>query len=292
MKKTYFQGWYYKSQNSSQTVAVIQAKHIDADGKHSASVQLITDHSAWCVWYPISEFSNNKNAVRIGENRFDEHGITIDIKNDSVAAFGKLSFGPLCRLRYDIMGPFRYIPFMECRHSVFSMAHTVEGHLVINGSEYAFDPGMGYIEGDRGCSFPSVYAWTQCLFGDESKKPCSLMLSVADIPFAFSRFTGIIGVILFHGKQIRLATYLGARAIKIDGGEIIIKQGCYRLTARLIKRLGKPLYAPIAGSMTRVIHEDPSCMVYYQFQKNNSTLFEFVSDRAAFEYEYENKQLL
>lgn len=85
------------------------------------------------------------------------------------------------------MGPFSYVPFMECRHGVFSMTNTVSGCLSINGHAYRFDNDVGYIEGDRGRSLPKVYAWTQCNFFDES--PCSIMLSIADIPLGSIHFT-------------------------------------------------------------------------------------------------------
>ena len=288
MKKPYFEGRYYKSQNTNQTVALIPAKHVDSNGKQSASIQLITDQGAFCTWHPYHEFHSLHDHVRIGENHFSEHGLILNLKTDEVTAFGILSFGPLSPLRYDIMGPFRYMPLMECRHSVFSMTHSVQGRLVINGIEYIFDPGVGYMEGDRGRSFPSVYAWTQCLFEDTSTQaPCSIMLSVADIPFALTHFTGIIGAIQWRGKQYRIATYLGAKAIYIGEGVIIVKQGCYQLTARLVRKLDKPLYAPLSGGMTRIIHEDPSCSVYYHLTKNSHTVFEFISDHAAFEYEYD-----
>lgn len=42
------------------------------------------------------------------------------------------------------------------------------------------------------------------------------MLSVADIPMAGIHFTGIIGAILWMGKEYRIATYLGARVVKIQ----------------------------------------------------------------------------
>lgn len=66
---------------------------------------------------------------------------------------------------------------MQCRHSVFSMGHRVDGQLTINGQVYHFQNDMGYIEGDCGSSFPERYIWTQCSFPNGS-----LMLSVADIP--------------------------------------------------------------------------------------------------------------
>ena len=49
---------------------------------------------------------------------------------------GKLHFGPIFPLKYDIMGPFALVPFMECRHSVWSMRHTVSGNVCVNGESY------------------------------------------------------------------------------------------------------------------------------------------------------------
>ena len=109
------------------------------------------------------------------------------------------------------MGPFRYVPFMQCRHSVFSMRHPVDGILSINGTPYEFQNAIGYMEGDRGYSFPTKYAWTQCSFPDGA-----LMLSIAEIPFGGFHFTGIIGIVHLRRKEYRLATYLGAKAVKIE----------------------------------------------------------------------------
>ena len=286
--KRFFKGWYFKAENSHQTVALIPAMHIDEDGKKSASIQIVTQSGAWCVWFPYEQFTcdGNKPNVTIGKNTFSERGIKLDARSASVTAYGTLKFGPLSPIRYDIMGPFCYIPFMQCRHSVFSMMHSVTGCLQINGEEYVFDQGVGYIEGDRGRSFPSVYAWTQCNFFDKS--PGSIMLSVADIPFGAIHFTGIIGVILWNGKERRIATYLGARTVKIHGGEIIIKQGRLKFTAKLLKNENNLLYAPVLGSMKRMIHESPSCTAHYCLEEHGKKLFEFTTDRAAFEYEYDD----
>ena len=51
------------------------------------------------------------------------------------------------------------------------------------------------------------------------------MLSAADIPIAGIHFTGIIGVVLWKGREYRIATYLGARAVKIENGTVRIVQG-------------------------------------------------------------------
>ena len=63
------------------------------------------------------------------------------------------------------------------------------------------------------------------------------MLSVADIPLGKFHFTGVIGIVLLHGKEYRLAAYMGAKAVKNKDGEIIIRQGRLCMT---VKRLGSP----------------------------------------------------
>ena len=283
----YFKGWYFKAQNDKQTVAIIPAIHIDGKGEKSASIQIITDNGVLNIRFPYEQFScrRNKLQVKIGENIFSNQGLTLNAKTYEVTACGNLKFGPLSSICYDIMGPFRYVPFMECRHSVFSMTNTVSGGLCINGHSYRFDNDAGYIEGDRGRSFPKVYAWTQCNFFDES--PCSIMLSVADIPLGAIHFTGIIGVILWHGKEYRIATYLGAKAAYIGNGKIAVSQGRLKLTATLIKKQDNPLYAPVRGGMKRLIRESLSCTARYSFEEDGKTLFDFNTDRASFEYEFE-----
>lgn len=278
--RDYFCGWYFRCQSDAQTLAVIPAIH-RTKGEESASVQIITDAASWNVPFPWSAFRETGSGVVIGRNRFEKRGIYLNLDTPEVTASGSLRFGPFTPLPYDIMGPFRFVPFLECRHSVFSMRHTVSGELQINGVPYAFDPGVGYLEGDRGHSFPREYAWTQCSFSDGA-----LVLAVADVPLGRYHFTGVIGVVLWQGRAYRLATYLGAKAVYLRGGELVIEQGSSRLTVKLLEQSGHPLCAPTCGAMSRTIHEHASCRVFYRFQQNHQTLFELEAPNAAFEYEY------
>lgn len=180
------------------------------------------------------------------------------------------------------MGPFQFVPFMLCRHSVFSMGHRINGQLTINGKEMRFQDGIGYIEGDCGTSFPERYIWTQCSFPSGS-----LMLSVADIPLYGLHFTGIIGVVMLNGKEYRIATYLGAKAQHIGRNTVTVRQGDYMLTAKLFAKNAHPLLAPDHGNMNRTIHESASCKACYRFSHKGQTLCEFTSDRASFEFEYQ-----
>ncbi|MEG2929141.1 MAG: tocopherol cyclase family protein [Oscillospiraceae bacterium] len=283
---SYFEGCYFKVQNDTQALALIPAFHIDGCGNKSSSLQLITPNFTGCKWFPRHSFHSLRKplSINLDGNIFSRHGILIDVDAPDFSVKGRLKFENLTPLTYNIMGPFCCVPFMECRHSIFSMTHTVTGRLVVNGEIHKFDSAVGYIEGDRGSSFPRNYGWTQCNFFDES--PASIVLSMADIPFGITHFTGIIAVVFWRGKQYRLATYLGAQPMAIQNGTLCVKQGDYTLTATLLTTHSTPLYAPVSGNMTRLIKENIACTVYYRFSKGGMVLFDFVSHQAAFEYEY------
>jgi len=278
--KKYFCGWYYRCQSDSQTLAIIPSVH-KTSGNSFCNLQIITEAAAFQATFPYSDLNRNRCESFIGKNRFSHDGITLDIQTPELQASGDLRFGVFTPIKYDIMGPFRYIPFLQCRHGVFSMMHTVDGELMVNGKCYHFADSDGYLEGDRGRSFPREYAWTQCFFPEGS-----LMLSVADVPLGGTHITGIIGIILIDGKEYRLATYLGAKAVRIKNGEVMIRQGKFILTAKRLDSPGHPLQAPVCGVMSRIIYEHPSCKAYYRFEENGHTLLELNAQNAAFEYEY------
>lgn len=207
-------------------------------------------------------------------------GMRLDIKGN-VNASGTLRFDGITPPAYDIMGPFKYVPFLQCRHTVYSMRHRVTGTVMLDGKEYAFKNGGGYIEGDSGYSFPNKYIWTHCRTPE-----CSLMLSVATIPFGAFSFIGVTGFVLIGKTEYRIATYLGARAVQISDNAVTVRQSDIVLHARLIKKNSRPLLAPKAGSMMRTIHESASCSAEYVFCRRGEKLLDFTSDRASFEYEF------
>lgn len=276
----YFCGWYFRCQSESQTIALIPAIHITG-GKRTGSIQIISNSGCWNAEAPDGSVSARTPSAVLGESIFREDKLLLSLHDGAIAAEGELRFGVSAPLRYDIMGPFRYVPFMECRHSVFSMRHLVSGHLCVNGTDYRFENDNGYIEGDRGSSFPRQYAWTQCFLDSGS-----LMLSVAEIPFGPIRFTGIIGAVCMGGWEYRLATYLGARLMKCADGELVIRQGDMTLTAALLNMNACELRAPENGAMTRLIRESVACRARYELTKGSQTLLSTEADNAAFEYEY------
>lgn len=275
----FFYGWYFKCQSKTQTLAIIPAIH-RAGQKGTCSIQIITENQAWNVDYPAAAFHWTGKDIWIEKNRFGVRGLLLAIHTPELDIRGKLMFGPLFPLKYDIMGPFSLLPFLECRHCVRSMKHSVSGKMFVNGKEYLFQDAIGYWEGDQGYSFPKEYAWTQCSFPGGA-----LMLSVADVPIAGFHFRGIIGVVLWKGREYRLATYLGAKVVQVKEGKLRIVQGNLELEARLLEKVRCPLKAPDNGNMMRTIHENVACKAYYRFKKGEYTFFSFKTDRASFEYE-------
>ena len=275
-----FYGWYMKCQSDTQTLAVIPAVH-RAGKKRACSIQIITDHDAWAVTFAKDAFRRKGKNIFIGENQFSKKGIHLAINTPRLTIKGDLEFGPLCPLKYDIMGPFVLVPFMECRHSVWSMRHAVRGNAFVNGQKHSFQNAWGYWEGDQGRSFPKEYIWTQCCFSDGA-----CMLSVARIPLAGIHFTGIIGVILWKGKEIRIATYLGARVAGIQNKTVRVIQGNLELEVRLLEESEHSLRAPMRGDMVRLIRESAACRAFYRLRENGRTLFAFETDKASFEFEF------
>jgi len=281
-KKSYFEGWYYRNQNDTDIISFIPAFHIDEKGKKSASIQVIMNTASDQITYPINDFavSARRNGVRVGKSIFTSEGIALDIWTERITVTGKLYFSKFVTPKYDIMGPFKYLPFMQCRHSLYSLAHKITGRLNVNGREMCFNRGLGYVEGDRGIEFPRDYFWTQCSWSSRGNN--LIMVSVADIPFGKVTFKGCIGIVYYGGKEYRLATYLGVKIKKYSTRELWLQQGRYDLQILLIDENPHNLLAPVKGNMTRIVYESIDCRIRYRFMINNRLVFDFIA-RGSFE---------
>jgi hypothetical protein len=276
--KNYFYGLYFKLQEN-KTICFIPSIHKSKDIQYSY-IQIITNHNVYNIQYPYKSFHKDKDIIKIENNIFSTHQIILDIHNDDLNIKGKIYMKNLSPIQYDIMGPFQYIPFMECKHSIISMKHNVYGEIQLNDERFIFNNGHGYIEGDSGYSFPRKYAWTQCFF-----KSGSLMFAIATIPLSLISIQGIIGIIQINNIEYRFATYLNAKVIKNKDNEIVIKQKDMIFKMKLIQKNSHPLLAPQNGSMLRTIHESASATLHYTFIKDYNVLLDFTSNKASFEYE-------
>lgn len=281
----YFEGWYIKLQAPSGTsLALIPALHIEQTGQRSASLQIITADRTWYLEYPAAGFSACRDPFQasIGQSIFHTQGLLLDIQRDDLSLHGDVRFDALMPLKSDIMGPFRFLPAMECVHGVISMGHALSGSLTLCGEAIDFTDGTGYIETDRGCSFPSRYLWTQCAWREHQQN--GLMLSIATIPLPIGHFTGCICAVLYGGQEYRLATYRGVRIERWSSGGAVIRQGKLRLEAELLEEQARPLRAPVKGNMVRTVHESVCAKVRYRFYIGEQLLFDHTDSGAGFEY--------
>jgi hypothetical protein len=271
-----FEGWYYKHQSASgKSLAVIPGRSAD-----SAFVLVITDNESHHISYPLSEYHVRDGHVRVGGNTFSPAGVKLDIQTPELTLTGEIAYANLTPIRGDIMGPFRFFP-MECRHGVISMNHSLQGAVVLNGETLDFIGGKGYAESDSGRSFPRGYTWVHCNAFEEN---CSIMVSVARIPFYGLRFWGCICVVMLNGREYRLATYRGVKILRCERGVIELKQGKYRLNISIDERTGQQLPAPQHGKMSRFIRETLSCPARFRFMEGDRCLFDGQSNFASYEY--------
>jgi len=277
-KRTFqgFEGWYYKHQSASgKSFAVIPGRASD-----SAFILVITDDKSYHVPYSLAEYHVSNNQIRVGGSTFSPAGIALDIKTEELNLIGEIAYSNLAPIKGDIMGPFKFFP-MECRHGVISMNHNLQGAVAFGDELLDFTGGKGYIESDRGKSFPKWYTWIHC---NAFETDASIMVSVARIPFYGLRFWGCICVVWLDGREYRLATYKGVKILRCERGIIELKQGKYKLNISIEEHTGHTLPAPQLGSMSRSIREALAVTAKFKFMEMDTCLFEGASDYASYEY--------
>ena len=265
-----FEGWYFKHQKENEMVAFIPGQ-----AESGAFIQLISQEGA--RQFEISNLTVSGGTIRADRCWFSRQGCHIELPG----IIGEIAYGPFAPLGSDIMGPFRFFP-MECRHGVLSMAHTLQGRVILDGHMHSFDGGLGYVEKDSGTSCPRSYLWMQC---NDFPKPCSIMVSIAHIPFCGSSFCGCICAILYQGKEYRLATYRGVKIQAFTPEHICLSQGRLLLELEIApSHAGHPLCAPQCGKMSNTIRESCNAHLRARLWKRGKPVFDLQSDHAVYEF--------
>lgn len=286
-KTSFFEGWYLKHQNSQQTLSLIPSVHINERGKKSALLQIITNNSAYSVAYSYSAFcaAGSRFAVRLGNNDFSSKGVKLCINTPEVSCSGAVTYNTLTPPKGDVMGAFRFFPFMPCNHGVLSLYHNLRGKITLNGEKYDFENGIGYIEKDWGSSFPRRYMWLHCNQFKSAEK-CSIMASAAELPTGLCGgfFGGCLCTILYGGREYRIATYNGGKIIAAEKNLMILKRDEYVLKIEVESPTGQPLLAPQNGKMARKIYEAAACPACFTLYRDNAVVFKLHSDCASYEF--------
>ncbi len=292
-KKAYFEGWYFKNINSEKGISFIPGINKDDTGT-KAFIQIITNNMSYFVNYSMKDFSFKENpfCIRIGDNTFSKENINIKIKDESqnLNIYGNIKYSNSKNINTNIfapniMGPFSYIPFMECNHAIISMQNTMNGFINIKDETIHFKDNKGYIEKDWGCSFPKSYIW--CQGNNFQKANVSFMFSVADIPFKLFTFKGFICALLIDNKEFKFTTYNNAKLveydIKEDSFNITFKKDLYILNIQSKYGKGLKLVAPVKGKMTKDIFESITTSVTVTLKKEEEIIFRDTSNMCGLE---------
>ncbi len=283
--KRYFEGWYYKIVNADENkaFAFIPGIAMDENGNKQAFVQVLDGKnlSADYFKFDAEQFIPTKGAfqLQLEKNFFSADKIDLQLPN----VHGSLRFKqrvPWSNSWYSpgIMGPFSFVPFMQCYHGILSMDHSIEGSLDIKGEEIDFTNGRGYCEKDWGRSFPSGYIWMQS--NHFSNERISLKASVAKIPWLMNSFVGFIAGVFLYDRTIEFTTYNMTKLRKSyadkEKVEIILENRNYLLEIFANREAATELAAPILGFMDARIEESMTAKLNVRLydKKNKQVLLE------------------
>ncbi len=268
-KSGYFEGWYFKLiDKSRQTVfAIIPGISIGKNQQDPhAFIQFIDAVKGKTEYFrfAMDEFQADRNRfdVHVGRNHFSDMDMSVDLRSGNSSIQGSLHFDaiekyPKSFFNPGIMGPFSFMPGMECYHGIVNIHHTISGSLTIQDVPLDMTGGEGYIEKDWGRSFPESWIWLQANHFEEAN--AAFMFSVARIPWFRRSFTGLISFLRTNKGFYNFSTYNGSRITysknEGDSIEVRLQNRTHILHFTADYRKGGILKAPKNGLMEREIEE-------------------------------------
>ena len=305
----YFEGWYYKLVDSSEThrLAVIPGIFRGSDsGESHAFVQVLDGQSGQTTYheYPADTFEAAKQGldIRVGPNRFSLDSIELEIETQEQSLKGAVSLTdlvpwPSTLLSPGAMGPFAWIPFLQTYHGVVSFDHEIHGSLIIDGETVSFNNGRGYTEKDWGHSFPNAWIWMQTNHFDQVGT--SLTLSIATIPLLGFSFRGFLVGLWHAGTLYRFTTYTGAQIDDLtvdDHVHAVISDNAFRLEITGRSTGGGVLRGPTGVDMSGRVPESLTGLVTIRLSRwkdrGSRPIFEGTGRNAGLEVVGDTSRLL
>ncbi len=250
------------NEDETQALAIIPGIAMDEKGNQQAFIQVLDGKKKKAYYHRFdAKFFQphpKKHDLYLGGNAFNSHRIILDLPDlKGEIRFNHLHPWSTSLLSPGIMGPFSFVPFMECYHGILSMDHGLSGSFIFEGEKCSFDNGRGYIEKDWGHSFPEGYIWMQS--NHFSQKGISIKASIAKIPWMGTSFIGHIAGVLIEDQLIEFTTYNGTRLqlcqVTQEAVKIHMENRSHRLEIRAKREEATSLAAPIAGFMDARIEE-------------------------------------
>jgi len=304
-RRSYFEGYYIKIVDAPQGVALalIPGVSYNAEGIGHAFIQVLDGIAKTAEYHEFSleDFAYAKTGfdLRIGNSSFHESGIEVDLPNLKLSLKHVSSISwPWKWWSPGAMGPFSFVPGMECRHGVVSLHHTVRGSLrtlstdgtqaLKNEPVLQLSPqAVGYIEKDWGRSFPRGWVWLQTNHLEGETDPCCLMVSAGRVPWITGAFRGFITAIHFRGRFIPFTTYNGARfelTLEDNYARMEFSRKGIKLSITAFHAPGVDLISPILGDgMLGRVNESMQATARVRLTEHNHTLLDSTARYVGFE---------
>jgi len=157
----FFEGWYYKIviENYNSTIVVIPGVYMNDDNRH-AFIMVAYDNISHYYRFPFETFSSSIDEFIIKidneKNLFSYEKLIINLQpndgDDATESFqmnltlsSHMSTPDLSWIAPGTMGPYSWIPTMQCYHHVLSMKYNIQGSVQINQDENITISGIGYL---------------------------------------------------------------------------------------------------------------------------------------------------
>ncbi len=288
-KPNQFEGWYFKLVDAKEenALAVIPGVSFGKDPTEShCFIQVLDGRTSTAHYFrfPLEAFQSDEKQFQISihENAFSMDGLQLQLKDNKHRISGSLDFGesipwPVRRFTPGAMGPFRFIPRMQCLHGILSFDHELQGTLILDDRKIDFSEGRGYIEKDWGHEFPSAWIWMQSNHFDAPG--ISFTASIANIPWMKRAFTGFLIGLLYNGTIYRFTTYTRAKistpTVSDDTVTFIVQDKHFLIEVQAQRAPGTTLRSPVEGLMTGRILESLDSTIHlklYTLHKNTKDL--------------------
>ncbi len=316
-RRRYFEGYYFKVVDPVNDVAIALIPGIswDEHGAGHAFVQVIDGVAGRATYErygsPILQIESTGPAsaafaktasakttfgFTIASNRFSDSGMSVELPGlRADFSFRQNVPWPSRPWSPGAMGPFSFVPGMQCKHGVVSLHHRVSGTLHLGGhAPITLSPqAVGYIEKDWGSSFPLRWTWLQTNHLDGETEPSCLLVSAGVVPWVTGAFDGHIAAVLWRGRLEVFATYNGSRFQQTTSGDDVqlsflkprpTHSPWLRIETARPRGHGVDLVAPIAsGGMAGKVNESLTATARVRFGRGTTLLLDTTTRYTGFE---------
>ena len=286
--KNRFENWYFKLVDAKREniLGILVGISITHQGEE-VFIQVIGTGLSEnvCVSYPLESVESKETEIQIGDNSLGLDQITLNIQTESFKLRGEITFTHHKRLQQSLwipglMGPYKYLPFLESYHEVVSLQHTLMGSLWLNEKHITFNEGKGYIEKDWGKSFPNIWLWAQC--NHFKRQEVALMIGIARLPIFFNYYTSF-AIPIYYKDQIEIfSNYNGGHISKLYRYKgyvhLIVTQKNKILDIKIYGSDEVSCITSRSSHMIRDVYACDTAKIEFSIMENNRMLFEEVGN--------------